>query len=169
MAGVSNSHTYDAALGTVQAMFADEAFVRAKYEGMGHRDVDLAECTRTDDGLVIRSTRVVEIDLPSFAKRFIKPVNTMSQTDTWTATADGGWTGTFEVDVQGAPVHISGTMRLTPDAGGATCTHEVTMAMDVKVPLAGGKIRDWAEKNDVPRTLDAEFAAGDAWLADHPG
>ena len=166
--GVRDTHTYDAPLEAVQAMFADEVYVRTKYEGMGHRDVEIAECTRTDDGLVIRSTRVVEVDLPGFAKRVMKPVNTMSQTDTWTVAADGGWTGTFEVDVQGAPVHLSGTMRLT-SAGDAACTHEVTMAMDVKVPLVGGKVRDWAEKNDVPRTLAAEFAAGDAWLAAHPG
>lgn len=167
MAGVSDAHTYQASLEAVQAMFADEAFVRAKYEGMGHRDVEITECSRTDDGLVIRSTRVVEVDLPGFAKRVMKPVNTMSQTDTWTAAADGGWTGTFEVEVQGAPVHLSGTMRLVA-AGDAACTQEVTMKMDVKVPLVGGKVRDWAEKNDVPRTLAAEFAAGDAWLAEHP-
>jgi hypothetical protein len=169
MAGVSDRHTYDASIETVQAMFADESFVRTKYEGMGHRDVDLLECSRTDDGLVIRSTRVVEVDLPGFAKRVMKPVNTMSQTDTWTAIDGGGWAGTFEVEVQGAPVHLSGTMRLTSDPGGDSCTHEVTMAMDVKVPLVGGRVRDWAEKNDVPKTLAAEFSAGDAWLADHPG
>lgn len=163
---VSDSHTYAAPIEVVQAAFADEAFVRAKYEGMGHRDVDITECARTDDGLRIVSTRVVEIDLPGFAKRFIQPVNTMEQTDTWRDDGAGGWAGTFEVDVRGAPVHISGSMTLTPANG--TCVHAVTMKMDVKVPLAGGKIADWAGKNDVPRTLAAEFAAGDAWLADHP-
>jgi hypothetical protein len=166
MAGVRDAHSYGATIEVVQAMFADEAFIRAKYEGMGHRDVDILECTRTDDGLTIRSTRVVEVDLPGFAKRFIKPVNTMTQVDTWTADGAGGWSGTFDVDVKGQPVHLSGSMTLTPD--GDSCVHEVTMSMDVKVPLAGGKIRDWAEKNDVPRTLAAEFAAGDAWIADHP-
>lgn len=164
--GVSDEHTYGATIEAVQAIFSDEAFIRAKYEGMGHRDVDITECTRTDDGLTIRSTRVVEIDLPGFAKRFIKPVNTMNQVDTWTDDGTGGWTGTFDVEVQGAPVHISGTMTLVP--GDGSCVHKVDMAMDVKVPLAGGKIRDWAEKNDVPKTLAAEFAAGDAWIADHP-
>jgi hypothetical protein len=58
-------------------------------------------------------------------------------------------------------------MRLTP--GDATCTHVVIITMHVKVPLVGGRIADWAGKNDVPRTLEAEFAFGDAWLADHPG
>lgn len=164
--GVSDSHTYGASIEAVQAMFADEAFIRAKYEGMGHRDVDITECTRTDDGLTIRSTRVVEVDLPGFAKRVMKPVNTMSQVDTWTSDGTGGWKGTFDVDVQGAPVHISGTMTLTPGEG--TCVHGVTMTTDVKVPLVGGKLRDWAEKNDVPKTLAAEFAAADDWIAAHP-
>jgi hypothetical protein len=164
--GVSDSHTYGAPIEAVQAMFADEAFIRGKYEGMGHREVDITQCERTDDGLVIRSTRVVEVELPGFAKRFIKPVNTMTQVDTWTDDGAGGWKGTFDVEVKGQPVHLSGTMTLTPGEG--SCVHEVTMTMDVKVPLAGGKIRDWAEKNDVPKTLAAEFAAGDAWIAEHP-
>ena len=164
--GVSDSHTYGATIEAVQAMFADEAFIRAKYEGMGHREVEITECTRTDDGLTIRSSRVVEIDLPGFAKRVMTPVNTVSQVDVWTSDGAGGWTGSFDVDVKGPPVRMSGTMTLTP--GDGTCTHEVTMAMDVKMPIVGGKLRDWGEKNEVPQTLAAEFAAGDAWIAAHP-
>ena len=45
---------------------------------------------------------------------------------------------------------------------------QLTLSMSVKVPLVGGKIADWAGKNDVPKTMAAEFAAGDAWLAAHP-
>lgn len=164
--GVSDSHTYGATIEAVQAMFADEAFIRAKYEGMGHRDLDILECTRTEDGLTIRSTRVVEVDLPGFAKRVLTPVNTMTQVDTWRDDGSGGWTGTFDVEVKGAPAHLSGTMALEPADG--ACVHRVDMTMDVKVPLVGGRIRDWAEKNDMPKTLAAEFAAGDAWIADHP-
>jgi hypothetical protein len=33
----------------------------------------------------------------------------------------------------------------------------------------GGRIADWAGKNDVRRSVDGEFAFGDQWLADHPG
>ena len=42
---------------------------------------------------------------------------------------------------------------------------ELRASLDMAV---GGKIADWAGKNDVPKTMAAEFAAGDAWLADHP-
>ncbi len=128
---------------------------------MGHRDVTILECVRTSDSLRVRSSRVVDVELPSFAKKVLKPTNTMVQTDEWRAEG-ASWVGAFEVDVQGAPVKIKGTMRLDPSDG--HCTHHVTIAMDVKVPLVGGKIADWVGKNDAARTLAAEFAAGDDWL-----
>ena len=57
-------------------------------------------------------------------------------------------------------------MGLVDAGGGADYT--VTLSMSVKVPLVGGKIADWVGKNDALATLKAEFAATDAWLADHP-
>ena len=162
---VSDSHTYAAPLDSVLDMFGDPDAVVARYEGMGHRDVEVLECTRTDDSLRVRTSRVVEVDLPGFARKVLSPTNTMVQTDEWTASGDGTWDGTVAVDVQGAPVKMSGSMRLEP-AGDGTTMH-LTLSMSVKVPLVGGKIADWAGKNDVPATMAAEFAAGDAWLADH--
>jgi hypothetical protein len=164
---VSDSHTYAAPLDAVLDMFADPDAVVARYEGMGHRDVQVLECARSADSLTVRTSRVVDVDLPGFARKVLSPTNTMEQTDRWTAAADGTWDGTVAVEVQGAPVKMSGTMRLEP-AGEQTTMH-LTLSMNVKVPLVGGKIADWAGKNDVPRTIAAEFAAGDAWLADHPG
>ena len=162
---VSDSHTYAAPLDSVLDMFGDPDAVVARYEGMGHRDVEVLECTRTDDSLRVRTSRVVEVDLPGFARKVLSPTNTMVQTDEWTASGDGTWDGTVAVDVQGAPVKMSGSMRREP-AGDGTTMH-LTLSMSVKVPLVGGRIADWAGKNDVPATMAAEFAAGDAWLADH--
>ena len=163
---VSDSHTYDAPLDAVLSMFGDPEAVVARYEGMGHRDVEVLECTRDDSTLTVRTSRVVDVDLPGFARKVLSPTNTMVQTDRWTAADDGGWDGTVDVDVKGAPVQMRGTMRLDPD--GASTTMQLTLSMSVKVPLVGGRIADWAGKNDVPATIAAEFAAGDAWLADHP-
>ena len=163
---VTGSHTYAAPIGTLLTMLGDPDATTAKYEGMGHRDVKILECDAAADSLRISSSRVVDIDLPGFAKKVLKPTNTMRQTDQWREGADGRWDGTFDVEVQGSPVHISGEMHLTPGEG--TCTHDVIISVVVKVPLVGGKIADWAAKNDVRRTLDAEFEAGDRWVADHP-
>jgi hypothetical protein len=163
---VKGSHTYDAPLDAVLAMLRDPEATVAKYQGMGHRDVEIVECAGDDTHLRIESSRVVDVDLPGFAKKFLKPTNTMRQVDEWRATDGGAWDGTFTVDVQGSPVRLSGTMHLAP--GPATCTEDITVSVAVNVPLIGGRIADWAAKNDVRRSLDGEFAFGDQWLAEHP-
>jgi len=162
---LTGSHTYAAPIDAVLAMLADSEAAVAKYESMGHRDVEIIDCTMLAGTLHVESSRVVDVDIPGFARKVLKPTNTMRQNDEWHEVGDGSWEGLFGVDVVGAPIQLSGVMRLTPDDG--TCTHDVTITMNVKVPLIGGKIADWAGKNDVKRTLDAEFAFGDTWLADH--
>lgn len=162
---VKGSHPYAAPIDAVAAMLRDPEATVAKYEGMGHRDVEVLECDERDGVLRIRTSRVVDVDLPGFAKKVLKPTNTLRQTDEWRKGADGAWDGTFDIETQGSPVHLDGTMRLTPT--GSTCTHDVTIHVAVKVPIVGGRIADWAAKNDVKRSLDAEFAFGDRWLAQH--
>lgn len=159
---VTKSHTYNASLDTVIAMLSDPDAVTARYEGMGHREIEIRECDSDGESLHIVSSRAVDVDLPGFAKKVLSPTNTMVQTDDWRAEGDG-WSGSFDVDVAGAPVQMRGTMSLTPD--GDKTVHEVTIEMKVTVPLVGGKISDWVGKNEVPVTLQAEFQAGDDWLA----
>jgi hypothetical protein len=153
---IEGSQVYSVPVDAVIAMLRDESATVAKYESMGHREVKILELTTDDNTLRIVSSRVVDVDLPGFAKKALKPTNTMKQTDEWRRQGDGSWSGTFDVDVQGAPVHIDGTMALTPDADGSR--HEVMLDFQVKIPIVGGKIADWAGKNEGRKTLDAEFA-----------
>ena len=161
---VTASHTYAAPLERVLDMLTDPAATAAKYESLGHRDVHVLECERSESALRIRSSRVVDVALPSFARKVLKPTNTMVQTDEWRKTATG-WEGSFEIAVTGSPVQLRGTMRLEP--GDASCVHHVTVSVTVKVPLVGGRIAAWAADNDVRRNVDGEFTFGDRWLADH--
>ena len=130
------------------------------------RDTHKLETVRTTGSTARTGLGTTRTRSTHQARKVLSPTNTMVQTDTWTAAGDGSWDGTVEVEVKGAPVKMSGTMRLEPD--GDDTTMHLTLSMSVKVPLVGGKIADWAGKNDVPRTMAAEFGAGDAWLADHP-
>jgi hypothetical protein len=150
------AHVYPVPVDTALEMFRVEAAIVARYESMGHRDVEVLELTADDVTVHIVSSRVVDVELPGFAKKALKPTNTMKQTDDWHRDGDGSWSGTFGVEVQGAPVRIDGTMKLAPEAEGSR--HEVTLDLQVKIPLIGGKIADWVGKNDAQRTLDAEFA-----------
>ena len=128
-------------------MFADEDAVTAKYEGMGHRDVEILECGPQRQDAARPLVRVVDVDLPGFAKQGAQADQHHAPDRRVEAGAEGVWNGTFEVEVEGAPIQLSGVMRLVPDED--ACTHEVTITMNVKVPLVGGKIADWAGKNDV--------------------
>lgn len=164
---LTRTHEYDAPLERVVEALGDVDAIVVKYEGMGHRDVEVLELEPGPSSLHVLTSRVVDVDLPGFAKKVLKPTNTMVQRDEWSAEPDGSWTGTFDVEVQGSPVHVSGAMRLVP--AGERCTEEITVDVTVKVPLIGGKIADWAAKNDVARSLEMEFELTDHWLAEHPG
>lgn len=161
---LTRDHTYEAPVDAVIDMLANADAVTQRYSGMGHRDIEIRECERSADSARIVTSRVVDVDLPGFARKVIAPTNTMVQTDEWHRDGEV-WNGTFDVQVDGAPVEMSGTLSVTPD--GDRCRYDVTTTMKVKVPLVGGKIADWAGKNDIPKTLQAEFDANDAWLSEH--
>jgi hypothetical protein len=162
---LTKTHSYDAPIDAVVAMLRDDEATRAKYERMGHHDVEVIDCSGDDTHLRVETSRFVDVELPSFARRVLKPTNTMHQTDEWQRTEDGGWEGTFTIDVSGSPVHLSGTTKLTP--GDGSCTEEIITSVSVKVPIIGGKIADWAAKGEVSRSVEAEFTFGDEWLAAH--
>lgn len=161
---VKGSHTYEASIDRVLDMIADPDATVAKYQSLGHHDVQVLQCDRSGSALRVRSSRVVDVELPSFAKKVLKPTNTMVQTDEWQETP-AGWEGSFSIDVTGSPVRLSGTMRLAPSDG--SCIYDVTVSVTVKVPLVGGRIAEWAANNDVRRSVDGEFSFCDRWLADH--
>ena len=57
--------------------------------------------------------------------------------------------------MKGAPVHVSGVMRIEPTTTGGT-RHTVDGKLDVKIPLIGGRVAKWAESPSQQR-LDAEY------------
>ena len=159
------NHTFDAPAAQCWKMFHDPASHVAKFEGMGHHGVTVLEQDQTDGELRIVVTREVDIDgIPGFAKRFVKPRNTVVSTDRWQHRGDGTYGGEFTLDTKGAPIEIRGTTLLTPD--GDSTHYEVTVDIEVKVPLVGGKLADFS-KGIVEKQLTQEFALSDTWLASH--
>jgi hypothetical protein len=153
----SGDEVYPAPIDSVVALLTDAEVVRARYEAAGDRDIVVLECGPDGDGFVIRTSRTVDFELPGFARRVLKPTNTMVQVDRWgPAGSDGARDGEFAIEVKGAPVEAGGTMRLEPVGDGA-CRHVVRGGIDVKVPLVGGRIAGWAEGPSQQRA-DDEFA-----------
>ena len=162
---VTAKHTFEYPIEKVWAMFADQDSHVAKFEGMGHRDIKVLEFENSGSDVLIKVSRVVDVDLPGYAKKVLKPTSTVESTDKWHDNGDGTYGGTFSADPQGQPVDVKGKTTLTPDGDGKTL-YQVDATVKVKVPLIGGKIENWA-KGDILKQMEDEFAAGETWLSSH--
>ena len=92
-----------------------------------------------EDSLEIKIVRQVDIDVPSVAKKFIKPANTVTSTDRWERQADGSCGGHSDVDIKGVPVQSIGSASLVDDGAGG-CDYTITLTLKVKVPMIGEKV-----------------------------
>jgi hypothetical protein len=153
-------HPYAAEPGAVFAMLTDPEFLRAKLAALGHRDIEVSECT--PERIVTR--RTVPLDVPGVLRKVISPANTVVQTDEWGPERDGVREGTWQVDARGIPVALSGTMRLHAGDGGSVETIEGRAK--ASVPLVGGKLEKFVVDNTLD-TLAREHAFGREWLATH--
>lgn len=156
-----DEHLFAAPIDVVWDMFIDPDSHTTKFEAMGHRAIEVLECQCSETQLHMKVQRLVDVELPGFAKRFVKPTNTVITTDDWTRLDDGHYQGHQVIETEGAPVKISSDTTLV--AEGDRSRYVIEVHLEVTVPLVGGKLGDWA-KGTVRKQLDQEFAAGDAWL-----
>jgi hypothetical protein len=160
---ITATHTYEHPVSEVFAVLTDFDAVRAKYEALGHSDVQLVRREDGEDGSVtLVTSRVVPLEVPGFAKKVLSPKQNVTQTDEWsTADTEGAHTGTFTVEAKGTPVQLRGALRLAP-TGANECTNTTTVTIECKLPLIGGKIADLVAK-DARRAVDHE----QTWMTEH--
>lgn len=157
----TDEHLFAASLDDVWTMFRDPASHVRKFTRMGHRDIEVLESTGDDDAFHLVVRRLVDVDLPGFAKRVLKPTNTVTTTDSWQRRPDGTCEGTQAIDTQGTPVRIAATTALRTEA--EATRYIVGVDLEVTIPLIGGRLAEWS-KGMVRDQLADEFSAGDAWL-----
>ena len=142
---------------TVFALVTDPAFLERKFTAGGAKDVSVVTEATPDGGTRLVINRKVTLDLPGFAAKFVQPTNTFVQIENWApATADGRRLCTYEVDVQGVPSSIVGTVTLSPD--GAQTRQGIEAQMKVSIPLVGGRLEKVAVENGTKLlATEAEF------------
>lgn len=162
---ITKTHDFDASIDECWSMFHDPDSHVAKFTAMGHRDLRVVSSESTENQLVIEIERVVDVDVPGFARKVLKPSNLMTSVDEWNRDDDGTCHGSFRLHSKGVPIETTGMTRLTPNDDGTT-HYVVDIELKVKVPLIGGKIENFT-KGIVNDQLDTEFELGDRWLAEH--
>ena len=115
---------------TVFKFLSDPATARARSEAFGERDIQV-----TENGGAVTNRRLVEADVPSFAKKLLNPTNTVTEVKRWNAATK---TAELSVDIQGAPVKLNGTIRIVPSGSGSEYITDFTASC--KIPLIGGQL-----------------------------
>ena len=148
---------------TVWEMMHDPDSHVAKFERMGHTDMEVLSSEVTDTSLDLVLRRQVKMEIPSVAKKFLSPSNTVTSNDHWEDRGDGTYGGQFTVEIKGAPAESRGKTSLVP-IDEDSCRYTVQLEVKVKVPLVGDKIAG-ALKPQLEAQMNQEFEAAEHWLA----
>ena len=155
---------YAADPATVFAMLSDPAFQERKLSATGALEHEVTVEARPGGGAEIRSRRTMPTDqVPDLVRNLVGATLTVVQVESWgPAGADGGRDGTVSVEISGAPVRVTGSLRLRPDGGGTL--ESVDGDLKAKVPIIGGRIERAAEPA-ITAAIEVEEREGRAWLA----
>jgi hypothetical protein len=147
-------HEYRHPVNKVWEAFTDPEFYQAKFEGIGHRNVEVVSSERDEDGFIIETSREVPVDVPAVLRSILRDWNTLLQSEHWLEEGKGVYTNELQIEARGVPANLSGTMRLS--ARGKGCVNEVAITIRASVPLIGGKMEQFVAR-DTEETLAAEY------------
>ena len=164
---VTSTIRYDAGPDEVYSMLTDPAFQDRKLKGTGALawEVEVLPAgAGAAAGATVRTSRALPTaNIPDLFRSAVGTTLRLVQVETWGGPdPDGGRSGTVTVEVQGAPIRFSGTLRLSPAAGG---TQElVDGELKARIPLVGGRVEK-AAAPALEAAIQAEERSGRAWLA----
>lgn len=155
-------HNYDHDVDTVFNVLHDPAFITSKYESLGARNIEILEYSGEGNNRTIRTKREVPAEAPGMLKKFLGEWNKVEQSEVWQGETSGVRTCQLDINVQGVPVSLSGTMTLSPEGSG--CVNNVVIDVTCEIPLVGKMLVDFVA-GDTKKSMDAEYAFTKTYLA----
>lgn len=148
-------HEYEHPVETVYAAFTDPEFYIAKFEGIGHRDVEVLTSSDADGVFAVETSREVPLDVPGALKALLGGWTTVIQNEEWIEGEDDQFLNELDISSASVPAKMTGTMVLYAAEDGG-CVNEVTITIDCSIPLLGGKVERFvADTTD--EQLEAEY------------
>ena len=141
-AAVRSSVTVSGTVEQVFAVLTSEGWVATRAERFADGSTVLRREQRPGSGLLLAVRRELPAGAPGFLTRLLPQDAAVVQTDEWApADASGARSGTWRVEISGAPARLGGTMRLDPvaDGGAPVTAYALEGQAKVSVPLVGGK------------------------------
>lgn len=159
---VSAEHKYDADVGSVYTAFCKTDFYKKKFAAAGARNVKVLEKKKRGNAFFIRTQREVPSEAPGVLKKFLGDWNTIVQNESWQPD-DDGYQNTIEIESEGVPVTIEGSMSLRPRGKG--CANKLNFEVSCSIPFVGGKLEAFIV-NDMKKVLAAEQRFITSYLKD---
>jgi hypothetical protein len=155
-------HEYGYPLARVWSVFTDPEFYQAKFEGIGHREVEVISAEMEGEDFRIEITREVPVEVPRVLRGLLGEWNTLLQSEHWQPAGKDAYRNELTIEARGVPATMTGTMKLS--ASGKGCVNEVAITVKASVPLVGGKLESLVAR-DTEATLAAEHDFILAYLA----
>lgn len=121
---------------TVFQLMTNRDELTKRCEALGERNVQV-EVDESGGVTKTQIVREVERELPGFAKRLLKPKNTLVEREEWRS-VEGRYEGKGQLKIVGTGATIDSTIRLSPS--GAGCVYEIDFEVTAKAPLIRKKI-----------------------------
>jgi hypothetical protein len=157
---------YPATVEQVHEAFCDEQYWRARLANFGADDATLDKLNVTPDGHVdVVSTNVLRATaMPALVTQFHHGDLRIRREEHWQPVRGGQSTGTVSGVIAGAPVTLDGSGVLAPAGSGSRLS--VTLSIEVRVPLVGGKIENFIGSQLVD-LLTAEQRFTTVWITEN--
>lgn len=158
---------YEGSVEQVHTALRDQEYWLERLADSGADKATLDSMTTDGDGGIrVKTTQVLRRDrLPGVVTQFHPGDLSIVREEAWTRIHDGKATATVTGVIPGAPVSLTGTAVLAPSGGGSRL--QFTAAVEVRIPLVGGKIENFIG-NQLVDLLIAEQRFTTAWLKDNP-
>lgn len=122
---------------TVLAVLADPSWAERKADALHDGSRVVRHEQKADGGVVLVVSRELPAGVPGFLERFLPRDGRVTHTDDWGPAEGGARSGTWQVEIPGAPARLGGTMRLEPATTGSR--YVIDGEVTVRVPIIGGK------------------------------
>lgn len=147
----------------VAALLADERFVAEKVAATGALQQQVDVVGTSDDAFTVTTRRQMPTTaVPAQFRSLIGSTLEVRQVEAWEPPAVGERRGTVVVEITGAPVRLTGTMRLTQQPDGTT-VQEYDGHLKASVPLFASAVEQ-ATAGAIREAIAVEERTAAAWL-----
>lgn len=159
---IADSIEYAAPVEDVFTMLTAEEFQTNKCRATGALNHHVAIEHNGTSAVIVTKRTLPTAKFPEFVRGLVGETLLVIQRDTWQpADPAGNRAGTIAVEVEGTPIRLQGTLRLTATADG--CREDIVGDMRCAIPLIGSRIEK-AALPAVGSAIEAERRVGREWL-----